>query len=320
LWPDLHSASSGIDINLPNQWGQDTIITDALSDHDDHDTGATLIGLGGDDELFLSAFADNEFSSPSSYPFFTTNLPAGEASRPDQAAFQPQLPDLNPGSVAPPRRASACNQAFAAPSRSTTQLASLSGEESQNTSFSTDDSEDPGSQSSQSFSVKMPPPPRLQHLLNQDNPAPMNKRQNTSQSNMAGVDGSTVEPLAMPMLSDDDLFGENLVTQDSDGFDGEDLTTIDLTETNEVPAELQRPKVDNRIKLSKFQCVICMDDATALTVTHCGKPFFTLDHSVYKTAISNASFSRSYVLRTMLAFITSRRGHQGQMSHVQSQS
>lgn len=70
---------------------------------------------------------------------------------------------------------------------------------------------------------------------------------------------------------DDDLFGENLTTQGSEIVDGEELTTIDLTEANKVPEELKKPQEDNRIKISKFQCVICMDDVTTLTVTHCGK-------------------------------------------------
>lgn len=50
-----------------------------------------------------------------------------------------------------------------------------------------------------------------------------------------------------------------------------DLPTVDLTEANEVPEDLHEPLVDNRIKLKAFQCVICMDDVTALTLTHCGK-------------------------------------------------
>jgi hypothetical protein len=53
----------------------------------------------------------------------------------------------------------------------------------------------------------------------------------------------------------------------------EDVTTIDLTETNEVPEELKQPVEDKRIKISKFQCVICMDDVKTLTVTHCGHLF-----------------------------------------------
>ncbi|KAI1324889.1 hypothetical protein F5Y16DRAFT_411784 [Xylariaceae sp. FL0255] len=54
---------------------------------------------------------------------------------------------------------------------------------------------------------------------------------------------------------------------------GEDAENVDLTNATEVPDELKAPKEDNRVKLGKFQCVICMDDTTALTVTHCGHLF-----------------------------------------------
>ncbi|KAM0461851.1 hypothetical protein ACHAO4_001036 [Trichoderma viride] len=66
---------------------------------------------------------------------------------------------------------------------------------------------------------------------------------------------------------DDSLFG------DSKPLQVEDYTTIDLTEATDVPEELKKPKVDNRTKLSSFQCVICMDDVTGLTLTHCGHLF-----------------------------------------------
>ena len=46
--------------------------------------------------------------------------------------------------------------------------------------------------------------------------------------------------------------------------------SIDLSNVDKVPAELLAPKVDNRVKLGNFQCVICMDNVTSLTVTHCG--------------------------------------------------
>ncbi|KAI8949590.1 hypothetical protein F4801DRAFT_590992 [Xylaria longipes] len=65
-------------------------------------------------------------------------------------------------------------------------------------------------------------------------------------------------------FGDDDLLG-------LDGQDGSE--TIDLSNATEVPAELMAPKVDNRVKIGNFQCVICMDDTTALTVTHCGHLF-----------------------------------------------
>lgn len=66
---------------------------------------------------------------------------------------------------------------------------------------------------------------------------------------------------------DDDLFGDNSSVL---GKEDDDDDVLDLTGSNEVPAELLKPKVDNRVKLSKFQCSICMDEVSDLTVTHCG--------------------------------------------------
>ncbi|KAI0118729.1 hypothetical protein GGR51DRAFT_130700 [Nemania sp. FL0031] len=63
-------------------------------------------------------------------------------------------------------------------------------------------------------------------------------------------------------FDEDDLFGLNGVSE-----------IVDLSNATEVPAEYMAPKVDNRVKIGKFQCVICMDDTTALTVTHCGHLF-----------------------------------------------
>ena len=50
----------------------------------------------------------------------------------------------------------------------------------------------------------------------------------------------------------------------------DDEDVIDLADTEEMPEELLVPKKDNRVKLAAFQCVICMDDSTGLTLTHCG--------------------------------------------------
>lgn len=50
-----------------------------------------------------------------------------------------------------------------------------------------------------------------------------------------------------------------------------DEEVLDLTEVNEVSANQKKIEADRRVKLSKFQCVICMDDVSNLTVTHCGK-------------------------------------------------
>lgn len=47
---------------------------------------------------------------------------------------------------------------------------------------------------------------------------------------------------------------------------------IDLRDLSKVPEMLlQRQKEkEERVKLGSFQCAICMDYATTLTVTHCG--------------------------------------------------
>ena len=52
------------------------------------------------------------------------------------------------------------------------------------------------------------------------------------------------------------------------------MDVVDLADTEEVPESMRaKPKPKNEIKLSAFQCVICMDNVTGLTVTHCGKLF-----------------------------------------------
>lgn len=47
---------------------------------------------------------------------------------------------------------------------------------------------------------------------------------------------------------------------------------IDLVDTDIPPLASKPPPPKNEIRLSAFQCVICMDDVTNLTVTHCGTP------------------------------------------------
>ncbi|KAI0140666.1 hypothetical protein BJ166DRAFT_108263 [Pestalotiopsis sp. NC0098] len=67
-------------------------------------------------------------------------------------------------------------------------------------------------------------------------------------------------------FDDDSLFGGSSPAPLDDDV-------LDLTGTDELPPELMKPKVDNRTKLSKFNCSICMDNPTDLTVTHCGHLF-----------------------------------------------
>ena len=57
---------------------------------------------------------------------------------------------------------------------------------------------------------------------------------------------------------------------DGDGDSG-GVELYDLTKSDDgVPKELFQPVKDSTIKLSAFECVICMDAATNLTVTCCG--------------------------------------------------
>ncbi|KAK6207523.1 hypothetical protein QIS74_12604 [Colletotrichum tabaci] len=93
------------------------------------------------------------------------------------------------------------------------------------------------------------------------------KRRRTSQPQATRTQTTTPGVLG----PDDDIFGEDKVPSKKGKERDEDV--IDLADANEVPEDLKAPKEDKRIKISAFQCVICMDDVTALTVTHCGHLF-----------------------------------------------
>ncbi|KAJ9154831.1 hypothetical protein NKR23_g2275 [Pleurostoma richardsiae] len=68
--------------------------------------------------------------------------------------------------------------------------------------------------------------------------------------------------------------GRTAATQEASGFDSDnELEIIDLSNTEKLPEELLKPKPDNSVKLSGYQCVICMDDVSDLAVTYCGHMF-----------------------------------------------
>ncbi|KAG5925336.1 hypothetical protein E4U42_004404 [Claviceps africana] len=107
-------------------------------------------------------------------------------------------------------------------------------------------------------------------------PSPLNKRQPPLDSDASlslSLSNAMMDPSQEPQALDDGLFEDGLFLHDHLDHD-KDLATIDLTEATDVPEDLKKPpsvdsKQDNKIKISKFQCVICMDDASNLTVTHC---------------------------------------------------
>ncbi|KIH88288.1 hypothetical protein SPBR_06935 [Sporothrix brasiliensis 5110] len=92
-----------------------------------------------------------------------------------------------------------------------------------------------------------------------------------------------------PIILDDDLFGSdddndggvemvNLVDVDRPQTVGVKDEIVEATEGQETGGAAGRlgeaqPEKKNLVKLSGLQCVICMDDMTDMTVTHCGHLF-----------------------------------------------
>jgi len=85
-------------------------------------------------------------------------------------------------------------------------------------------------------------------------------------SNQAGLPESTTAP--RKRKHDEALKSEDGL---DDLFGDQDLKVIDLVNTEEVPSSIAKSKPRNEVRLSALQCVICMDDVTNLTVTHCGR-------------------------------------------------
>jgi hypothetical protein len=67
---------------------------------------------------------------------------------------------------------------------------------------------------------------------------------------------------------EDDDDGTNLFSDNT--LDG--IEVVDLVDKDDIPEELLASQQDNKhwVKLGGLDCVICMDNATDLTVTHCG--------------------------------------------------
>ncbi|KAG6101270.1 hypothetical protein E4U30_002518 [Claviceps sp. LM220 group G6] len=267
-----HTTTATID---PVQWGEDTIADHASS------TGNTTrqLGSGDLDDDLLNVIADHEFSSPSSYPSFTADLPADRPLPRD-----------------PRRRSPSCDRSSAAPLTSTrSQLCPSPDRESQATNyFSDEDRDEQMPQSNGSLLDTMPSSPRQQRMHSGTGTPPSAKQQPTAAPDSM-PNNTMMDPWEVVPVSDDDLFGDSFMPQDVESVHGgEDLTTLDLTEATEVPEHLTKPpepprKVQEMIKISKFQCVICMDNVSTLTVTHCGHLYCAqcLHSSLYAEATKN---------------------------------
>lgn len=103
--------------------------------------------------------------------------------------------------------------------------------------------------------------------LSQARTAPQATPRRASNGSISAAGSGTKRKREAFEIDDDDLFGDN----DPEVVDLVDKDVADLT-SDEKEKEEDRKK--NWVKLSQFQCVICMDGVTDLTVTYCGKSFF----------------------------------------------
>ncbi|KAL4724948.1 hypothetical protein ACLX1H_008395 [Fusarium chlamydosporum] len=260
------------------------------------------------EDSYVADLINGDFSSPSTYPSFT-NLD----SQPSQAQSQEvsQTSALQASITAPhralansataaPRDPSAahhhCISNFLRPERSTTQLSSSTNTagESQSTLpiFDFDENDILFDSPASSFSDAMPPTTRrtTTAATTRTGSAHTSKRRRTS---TAAVNGNIIssrpasrqKKTSAPKKEMDieELFGSSPPPRPLVDLEANDeYDTVDLTETNEVLEDIEKPEKDDRIKLAAFQCVICMDDCSNLTVTHCGK-------LIYKGPITSGS-------------------------------
>ncbi|KAL2881094.1 hypothetical protein SGCOL_003384 [Colletotrichum sp. CLE4] len=240
---------------------------------------------------YLSALVDGNFSSPSSYPqqnqSFSGNL------RPSQFSNL-----QNPPRRCPPDTALRPNRLFArdsgnntpaappvgrAPTAPTGNLTFFETEEEESLFVSSDDEQAPATMPVQTrrrastilSSDHDPEPEEIAAPTSRKRAAPSSapslgsaapKRRRTSQPQ-----ATRTQTTPNTLVIDDDPFAEK--NEESKKGKEKDEDIIDLAAPNEAPEEVKVPKEDNRVKISAFQCVICMDDVTALTVTHCGHLF-----------------------------------------------
>lgn len=95
-------------------------------------------------------------------------------------------------------------------------------------------------------------------------PSPQQPPSRSSQQEQSQSTSSATKRKREPDLNDDDdLFG--------DSTSGD---IVDLVDKTEVPPDTSNSQEDNKkyVRMSTLDCVICMDSAKDLTVTHCGKP------------------------------------------------
>ncbi|KAI1758795.1 hypothetical protein GGR53DRAFT_204538 [Hypoxylon sp. FL1150] len=198
------------------------------------------------DDYYLTALADNNFSSPSLPPINSSPLPP---SRPHSSVPKPLEVGERISMTRPVRRRS-----------SKAGLVDLTKEE-------------PDLDSAFGIDPRAPTMPRKRttDVANGESDTAATKRRRTSQASPSTSNRGTksrridASSAGEASLFTDDEFSDSAI---QDGHE-----TIDLSNASEVPQELLAPKVDKRVKIGAFQCVICMDNCDSLTVTHCGHLF-----------------------------------------------
>ncbi|KAK1535362.1 hypothetical protein CPAR01_08904 [Colletotrichum paranaense] len=237
---------------------------------------------------FLSALVDGNFSSPSSYPQQAQAYPGTH--QPNQSLNLQNSPHR-----CPPETALRPNRLFTRNSSNNTPAAppvgraptgnptTFESEVEESLFVSSDDEQVPATMPVQTrrrastilSSDHDPEPEEIAAPTSRKRAAPSSapsrgsagpKRRRTSQPQ-----GTRIQTATNTLVIDDDPFAEE--KEESKKGKEKDEDIIDLAGSNEASEEVKVPKEDNRVKLSAFQCVICMDDVTALTVTHCGHLF-----------------------------------------------
>ncbi|EXK77103.1 hypothetical protein FOQG_18176 [Fusarium oxysporum f. sp. raphani 54005] len=244
---------------------------------------------------FLADLADGDFSSPSSYPPFTNPDPRPsqshsvslqstvQASTPHRA-FRNTTAPTNATTNTTARELSSTNCILHpfGPERTTTQLSSASNStgESQASLPVFDSLEENDfffDSPASSFSEAMPPATRRSTTAaaaRTGSAHASKRRRRSTTAAPAAPQRPTPRQRKSPATRKDmdveELFGTSHTCSPIDVEPSAEFDTIDLTETNEVFEEGRKPEKDDRVKLAAFQCVICMDDCSNLTVTHCG--------------------------------------------------
>lgn len=125
-----------------------------------------------------------------------------------------------------------------------------------------------------------------------------------------------IEPLEAPIVFDESSEGEGEA----------EYKVIDLVDKDEVPEPEPEPGEEkNAVRLSAFQCVICMDDVTALTVTHCGMSFAIKSRNPIPFSFTwwltcFFAISRPPLLLGMPALLPPHRRQQEGLSHLPPES